>query len=565
MSNESRNKLVVKMYNDQVKKNKTEIGRKFGISARTVGRILDKAKSNSSSDGSNNIKKIIVDGLEFTPHDGENLCPIPSGIHASVLFGNGSVDTNSFPELWNWKWVKPDSPGDYDIVGYHAHEEDDDSKKHFGVDLVVDGVEYTPHDGESMPVSKNDIVSVLFHSSERADPVPASDWDWIWEIDTPSFWDIVGYYIHEYDKKENVIDDPEEMPELDTEGKACQLTHHGVSLLADGIKFMPWDGTSSECPVPEGSVVSVLFGQGDIERDNQPEGWTWKWFYPSPESDDIIGYFNHSSDANKIASVEVDTNVAETNKEPKFLVTSNTVMIAIDDEIHTVDSSHGNFNLIKEAISQKDFELAIELSDIIKAVSKYSSGDVEVTCDSVKYKGKEFSNDLTNRILDSMANGVKPKELACFMNNVMQNTSYRAINELFRFLRACSLPITSDGYFLAYKKVRSDYTDGRTGTIDNSIGSKPSMLRSDVDDDSNNTCSTGFHFCSLKYLDNSIGGSRVMVVKIHPKDVVSIPKDYNDSKGRCCEYEVIGELGNLYCYSEIPDFIVDDEFLESIK
>ena len=34
-----------------------------------------------------------------------------------------------------------------------------------------------------------------------------------------------------------------------------------------------------------------------------------------------------------------------------------------------------------------------------------------------------------------------------------------------------------------------------------------------------------------------------MILKINPRDVVSIPTDYNDSKGRCCRYEVIGEVG----------------------
>ena len=33
-----------------------------------------------------------------------------------------------------------------------------------------------------------------------------------------------------------------------------------------------------------------------------------------------------------------------------------------------------------------------------------------------------------------------------------------------------------------------------------------------------------------------------MIVKITPADVVSIPTDYNDAKGRACRYEVIGEL-----------------------
>jgi hypothetical protein len=52
------------------------------------------------------------------------------------------------------------------------------------------------------------------------------------------------------------------------------------------------------------------------------------------------------------------------------------------------------------------------------------------------------------------------------------------------------------------------------------------------------------HFCSLDYLSH-FGGhdSRTVVLKINPRDVVSIPADYNATKGRTCRYEVIGELG----------------------
>jgi hypothetical protein len=39
------------------------------------------------------------------------------------------------------------------------------------------------------------------------------------------------------------------------------------------------------------------------------------------------------------------------------------------------------------------------------------------------------------------------------------------------------------------------------------------------------------------------GGARTVIVKINPADVVSIPTDYDNSKGRACRYEVIGEVG----------------------
>jgi hypothetical protein len=78
--------------------------------------------------------------------------------------------------------------------------------------------------------------------------------------------------------------------------------------------------------------------------------------------------------------------------------------------------------------------------------------------------------------------------------------------------------------------------------MDNSVGQVVEMERNQVDDDQNRTCSTGLHFCSQEYL-NHFSGEHTMIVKINPADVVSIPNDYNDSKGRACRYEVIGELG----------------------
>jgi hypothetical protein len=128
-----------------------------------------------------------------------------------------------------------------------------------------------------------------------------------------------------------------------------------------------------------------------------------------------------------------------------------------------------------------------------------------------------------------------------FVENMLQNPSKRAVDELFDFIEACDLPITEDGCFLAYKKVRGDYMDCRSGSIRNAVGDTPSMERNMVDEDSSRTCSYGLHACSYEYLKH-FGGARCMVVKINPKDCVSFPKDYNNSKLRCSGYEVVGEI-----------------------
>jgi hypothetical protein len=125
----------------------------------------------------------------------------------------------------------------------------------------------------------------------------------------------------------------------------------------------------------------------------------------------------------------------------------------------------------------------------------------------------------------------------------MENPSKRAVDELYDFLEAGELPITEDGHFLAFKNVRETYMDIHSGTFRNMVGDICEMKRNQVDEDKDRTCSYGLHFCSIAYLPNFLdsNGGKTMIVKINPKDVVAIPSDYNNTKGRTCRYEVVGE------------------------
>jgi len=130
----------------------------------------------------------------------------------------------------------------------------------------------------------------------------------------------------------------------------------------------------------------------------------------------------------------------------------------------------------------------------------------------------------------------------------MENPSHRAVQELYSFLEAGSMALTEDGYFLTYKKIRENWTDIHTGTFDNSIGATPNMPRNMVDEDSEKTCSNGLHVCSYDYLSHFgwSDNNRVVLCKVNPRDVVAIPKDYNNTKMRVCEYKVLQEVGETH-------------------
>ncbi len=210
----------------------------------------------------------------------------------------------------------------------------------------------------------------------------------------------------------------------------------------------------------------------------------------------------------------------------------------------TLDSSHVNFAAVVEAIKARDFDTAIELASVEAFIQKVTEGNVTVTEAGVTFKGQPISGYLADKMVTFLRNGLPIEHYCRFLDNLMANPSMTSRNELFLFLEAADLPITPDGYFLAYKAVRGDFKDKHTGTFDNSPGNFHVMGRCDVDDDRNKTCSYGFHAAAYEYARNFMSGStdKMVAVKIHPASVVSVPADYSNQKLRCTRYEVMFEV-----------------------
>lgn len=227
-----------------------------------------------------------------------------------------------------------------------------------------------------------------------------------------------------------------------------------------------------------------------------------------------------------------------------YLIQGKNIVVIIDNQPHTVTSTHIGYEKIKQAIKDNDWDAVKDVIDPKKQILEYGAGNVAIQGSKVFWKEREMHGVLTNRLIEMYQDGFPIEPLIAFMENLMSNPSKRAVEELYGFLEKGNLPLTPDGYFLAYKKVRADFRDCHTGTMDNSVGQIVEMERNAVDDDQNRTCSAGLHFCSKEYLSHFGGSdSRTVILKINPADVVSIPTDYNNAKGRACRYEVIGELG----------------------
>ena len=240
-----------------------------------------------------------------------------------------------------------------------------------------------------------------------------------------------------------------------------------------------------------------------------------------------------------------------------YITTGSNLVVYVDGTPHTVPLSHDRIREIYKAIDAEDVDTLTDILDLKRKLHVMSEGNIAFDGVNLEYKGNPLDHSIINRITQLNDIGASVVRHLRFLDNLMDNPSYRAVNETYRFLEACDLPLTKDGHFLAYKIVQDNYRDIYSGKFDNSVGSVPEVPRNSVDEDSTRTCSYGLHVCSRGYLGNygTARGSRIMIVKVNPRDVVAVPHDYNNAKMRVCRYEV---------FDEIPyDEVFDNDPMES--
>jgi len=205
------------------------------------------------------------------------------------------------------------------------------------------------------------------------------------------------------------------------------------------------------------------------------------------------------------------------------------------------------YNEIVEAIKDNKPLDKFFVKEQLKLVPITTNNSVVIDEKGVKFKGFTIQGNLADAITTMYLDGrLKANDsMVLFLDNLTQNPDSRVFEQLYPFMQHNDIEVSDDGCLLAYKKVRGDYYDIHSGTIRNAPGDNPSMPRVMVQNDPSQTCSAGLHVCAKSYLahfgkDSST--DRVVLVKVNPKDVVSVPYDYNGSKMRVCEYEVLADV-----------------------
>ena len=229
---------------------------------------------------------------------------------------------------------------------------------------------------------------------------------------------------------------------------------------------------------------------------------------------------------------------------PSIYVPGKSLNVFFQGKSHTIYATDAKFESAVEEYKNQNWDALHNILNpaqvFLNLYAKYEQ--IEVKDGNVYVSGEPISNLVASRILDFLAEGVDCVPVFKFITKLNLNPSSRAVNELYTFLEHKFLPVTDNGNFLAYKALRSDFTDVHSGKFDNNVGNVLEMPRNKVDDNKEVGCSYGFHAGTLEYARGFRPfNGKLVVVEINPADVVSIPTDCECQKLRTCKYMVHSE------------------------
>lgn len=287
----------------------------------------------------------------------------------------------------------------------------------------------------------------------------------------------------------------------------------------------------------------------------------------------------------------------------------------------TVSTEHGKFSEIEELLSSGELTsmsddqvlIVLQPKEDIKA-SKWverqiSVGEYNLTpYGLMNSDGDEIDTSLSKKLSKVLGedpeNEDRIRAMVRFLIRAKENPSMPDADKLYRWIFSEKLTLTPDGHFLGYKSVAkhpnrdlsrieitlpngddetADYAhtmhegdvfwshfDGGgitngvefPGQVPQWVGAVVEMPRDKVDDRGHVECSVGLHVGTYGYASQFYAGhnSQLLLVKVDPKDVVSVP-DYDFTKLRACRYTVVGEIEDILDV----DLWVDDHFAPEIE
>jgi len=239
-----------------------------------------------------------------------------------------------------------------------------------------------------------------------------------------------------------------------------------------------------------------------------------------------------------------------------YTMTTDTITVVFRGDVHTVRRGAPNFEDLRAALYLGQWDKVPNFLSVAGAIESWSQGNFKVVGQDVRMGDEVLPRELSERVVAMVSEKKDPASILNFWGRLRRNPSKRSVDQLWSFLNHKGIPLTEDGCFLAYKSVRRNFLDHHSGTVDNKVGVVNEMARNQISDDPRQACHEGYHVGALNYAQTFGGeGSRIIICKVDPMDVVCVPYDSSSEKMRVCKYEVVGHHGSDF----LPSTVCDEE------
>lgn len=283
---------------------------------------------------------------------------------------------------------------------------------------------------------------------------------------------------------------------------------------------------------------------------------------------------------------------------------------SVDGELQplrvSAEDRSDSYNQIAQLLASPEIDLekaGLELYKIMSPIAKvketiesdlYLAGSMSIVNGTIKFGDHLLEESLSNHILSLLDDNNVPKDAklwksyVAFLDNLHQNVNQDIREQLFRWISyennaGHGFGFTEDGCIVGYKgtggtilEPMSKFTgtaivDGVeiTGHIPNKVGSVVKMPRSAVQFDPKVGCSAGLHVGTRDYATS--WAPILLLVKVNPRDIVSVPYEVNSQKMRVCEYTVLevtdttSEHKRFYESTEIEEETLSDDLVMSVE
>jgi len=185
--------------------------------------------------------------------------------------------------------------------------------------------------------------------------------------------------------------------------------------------------------------------------------------------------------------------------------------------LHRNEAGEEAFHDAIQAVTDGNYEAVLRYLDRSTQVHQYFEGKgIEVHGGVLYYGDQPLDNYPARKPVEFWQQGLPHEALINFLGDLLQNPSFRAVQDLYSFLEYNNMPLTDDGSFVAYKAVTrhvsGKFVDTYSQSIRNNPGDTIEMPRNQVDEDPYRTCSKGLHVCGYDYLPFFGAGSQQAVV-----------------------------------------------------